>query len=154
MHRLTAGLLAPLLALAAAPALADTGRGVSGAEAMIVLRAMELEPEMLEDGVGDPMIRFQTNGLNAYLNFYDCSGGRCGSLQLEVGLDLENGTSLQVANVYNTRYRYGRMVLDDEMDPFLHYDFEVLHSDHAAQIRSQVEIFNQLLGDFTRSVGF
>ncbi|MBJ6978902.1 MULTISPECIES: YbjN domain-containing protein [unclassified Luteimonas] len=154
MHRLTAGLLAPLLALAAAPALADTGRGVSGAEAMAVLQAMELEPEMLEDSVGDPMIRFQTNGLNAYLNFYDCNAGRCGSLQLEVGLDLENGTSLQVANVYNTRYRYGRMVLDDEMDPFLHYDFEVLHADHAAQIRSQVEIFGQLLGDFTRSVGF
>jgi hypothetical protein len=154
MHRLTAGLLAPLLALAAAPALADTGRGVSGAEAMAVLQAMDLEPEMLEDSVGDPMIRFQTNGLNAYLNFYDCSAGRCGSLQLEVGLDLENGTSLQVANVYNTRYRYGRMVLDDEMDPFLHYDFEVLHAEHAAQIRSQVEIFGQLLGDFTRSVGF
>ena len=154
MHRLTAGLLAPLLALAAAPALADTGRGVSGAEAMAVLQAMDLEPEMLEDSVGDPMIRFQTNGLNAYLNFYDCSGGRCGSLQLEVGLDLENGTSLQVANVYNTRYRYGRMVLDDEMDPFLHYDFEVLHAEHAAQIRSQVEIFGQLLGDFTSSVGF
>lgn len=154
MHRLTAGLLAPLLALAAAPALADTGRGVSGAEAMAVLQAMDLEPEMLEDSVGDPMIRFQTNGLNAYLNFYDCSAGRCGSLQLEVGLDLENGTSLQVANVYNTRYRYGRMVLDDEMDPFLHYDFEVLHAEHAAQIRSQVEIFGQLLGDFTHSVGF
>ena len=154
MHRLTAGLLAPLLALAAAPALADAGRGVSGAEAMAVLQAMELEPEMLKDGAGDPMIRFRSNGLNAYLNFYDCSGGRCGSLQLEVGLDLENGTSLQVANVYNSRYRYGRMVLDDEMDPFLHYDFEVLHGNHAAQIQSQVEIFGQLLGDFTRSVGF
>lgn len=154
MHRITAGLLAPLLALAAMPALADAGRGVSGAEAMAVLQDMELAPEMLEDAAGDPMIRFQLNELNAYLNFYDCNAGRCGSMQLEVGLDLEHGTTLQVANVYNSRYRYGRMALDDEMDPFLHYDFEVLHTDHAAQIRSQVEIFGQLLGDFTRSVGF
>lgn len=154
MKRLTTGLLAPLLAMAAMPALADTGRGVTGPEAMAVLEAMELEPELLADSVGDPMIRFRTNDLNAYLNFYDCDGGRCGSMQLEVGLDLENGTSLHVANVFNTRYRYGRMVLDDEMDPFLHYDFEVLHSSHAAQIRSQVGIFSQLLGDFTRSVGF
>ena len=154
MHRMTAGLLAPLLALAAMPAFADAGRGVSGAEAMAVLQDMDLAPEMLEDGAGDPMIRFQLNELNAYLNFYDCNAGRCGSMQLEVGLDLEHGTTLQVANVYNSRYRYGRMALDDEMDPFLHYDFEVLHTNHAAQIRSQVEIFGQLLGDFTRSVGF
>lgn len=155
MKTLTAGLLAPLLALAAVPAFADdAGRGVTGPEALAVLDAMDLEPELLTDSVGDPMIRFRSNGLNAYLNFYDCSAGRCGSLQLEVGLDLESGTSLHVANVFNSRYRYARMLLDDEMDPFLHYDFEVLHAEHAAHIRSQVEIFGQLLGDFTRSVGF
>lgn len=155
MNRLTAGLLAPLLALAAVPAAAaEEGRGVTGAEAMAVLQQMELAPEMLEDSAGDPMIRFVINDLNAYLNFYDCSEGRCGSLQLEVGLDLEAGTTLQVANVYNSRYRYGRVALDDEMDPFLRYDFEVLHASHAAHIQSQVEIFGQLLVDFTRAVDF
>ena len=154
MHTLTAGLLAPLLALAAAPAISAEGKGVTGAEAMAVLQAMELAPEILEDKVGDPMIRFVINDLTAYMNFYDCSEGRCGSLQLEAGLDLAHGTSLQVANVYNSRYRYARMLLDDEMDPFLRYDFEVLHGSHAAHIRSQVEIFGQLLGDFTRAVDF
>lgn len=154
MKRMISGLAAPMLALAMAPALADTGRGVSGAEAMAVLQQMDLAPEMLTDGAGDPMIRFRINDLNAYLNFYDCSNARCGSMQLEVGLDMDAGTSLQVANVYNARYRYGRVVLDDEMDPFLQYDFEVLYTDHAAHIRSQVEIFGQLLGDFTRTVGF
>lgn len=154
MEKLIAGLLAPLIALAVAPALADEGRGVSSGEAMAVLRQMDLEPELMSDRAGDPMIRFKLDGLVSYLNFYDCSGSRCGSLQLEVGLDLVNGTSLQVANVYNSTYRYGRMVLDDEMDPFLHYDFEVLHADHAAHIRSQVEIFGQLLGDFRRAVDF
>lgn len=154
MRTLTAGLLAPMLALATVPALADTGRGVTGPEAMAVLQAMELEPELLTDSAGDPMIRFRASDLNAYLNFYDCEGGRCGSMQLEVGLDLENGTSLHVANVFNSRYRYARMLLDDEMDPYLRYDFEVLHAEHAAHIRSQIGIFTQLLGDFTRSVGF
>ena len=154
MDKLIAGLLAPLMALAAVPALADEGRGVSGEEAMAVLRQMDLEPELLSDRAGDPMLRFTLDGLVSYLNFYDCDEGRCGSLQLEVGLDLANGTTLQVANVYNSTYRYGRMALDDEMDPFLHYDFEVLHADHAAHIRSQVEIFGQLLRDFTRAVGF
>ncbi|MEN1960643.1 YbjN domain-containing protein [Luteimonas sp. MJ246] len=153
---LRAGLLAPLLALAATPALADAGRGVTGEEAMATLQGMEpeLAPELLADEHGDPMIRFQINDLTAYLNFYDCDDGRCGSLQLQVALDLEHGTTLQVANVYNTRYRYGRMSLDDEMDPFLRYDFEVLHGKHAAQIQSQVEIFGQLLVDFVQAVDF
>ncbi|MGY0612837.1 MULTISPECIES: YbjN domain-containing protein [unclassified Luteimonas] len=153
---LGAGLLAPLLALAAAPALADAGRGITGEEAMATLQGMELElePELRTDEAGDPMIKFQINDLTAYLNFYDCDDGRCGSLQLQVGLDLENGTTLQVANVYNNRYRYGRMSLDDEMDPFLRYDFEVLHGKHAAQIQSQVEIFGQLLVDFVQAVDF
>ena len=156
MTRITAGLLAPLLAFAtmAAPAQAAPGRGVSGPEAMAVFEAMELSPELRTDGVGDPMIRFQVNDLTAYLNFYDCDDGRCGSLQLEVGLDLEHGTTLHVANVYNARYRYGRMLLDDEMDPYLQYDFEVLHADHADHIRSQVQIFGSLLEDVTEAVGF
>lgn len=154
MNRLTAGLLAPILALAALPASADAGKGVTGPEAMAVLQAMELSPELLTDSAGDPMIRFDINGLTSYLNFYDCASGRCGSMQLEVGLDLESGTTLQVANVYNARYRYGRMALDDEMDPFLHYDFEVLHANHAEHIKSQVEMFGNLLGSFTEAVGF
>jgi hypothetical protein len=154
MEKLTAGLLASLMLLAWAPAQADAGRGVTGEEAMAVLQAMELAPELKEDQVGDPLIAFRVGDLDAYMNFYDCDQGRCGSLQLQVGLDLEQGTSLQVANVYNSRYRYGRMSLDDEMDPFLSYDFEVLHADHAAHIRSQVDIFAQLLGDFTRAVDF
>lgn len=154
MKTMGAGLLAALVALAAAPAAAEGGRGVTGEEALAVLQAMDLAPELRQDRAGDPQIKFVINDLNAFLNFYDCSEGRCGSLQLEVGLDLEHGTTLQVANVYNTRFRYGRMLLDDEMDPFLQYDFEVLHSDHAAQLRSQVEIFGQLLGDFTRAVDF
>lgn len=154
MHKLTAGLLAPLLALSAATAGAATGKGVTGDEAMAVLQAMDLSPELLEDGVGDPKIKFLVDGLSAYMNFYDCDAGRCGSLQLEVGLDLPNGTSLQVANVFNSRYRYGRMLLDDEMDPFFQYDFEVLHARHADHIKSQVEIYAQLLGDFTQAVDF
>lgn len=154
MRRLTAILLAPFLALSVANAQADSGRGVTGSEVMSVLKAMDLKPTLLKDHVGDPRIQFIIKGLHAYVHFYDCDGPRCGSLQLEVGLDLDRGTSLQVVNVFNSRYRYGRASLDDEMDPFLHYDFEVLHTSHTAHIRSQVELFGNILDDFTQAVGF
>ena len=153
MRNLIAGLMAALV-LAVMPAQARGGAGVSGTEVMAVLEAMELAPQLREDSYGDPLVAFELEGLNVYMNFYDCGDGRCGSLQLQVGLDLEHGTSLQVANVYNTRYRYGRVSLDDEMDPYLRYDFEVVDTEPSAHIRSQVERSGELLGSFTSAVGF
>lgn len=150
-------MLAAALALVATPLAAEVpaaGRGISGDEAVAVLRAMELSPELQVDGVGDPRVQFQIEGLHAFVNFYDCKAGRCGSLQLEAALDLEHGATLQAANLFNSRYRYVRLHLDDEMDPYLQYDFEVLHTDHAAHLRSQVEIFGQLLGSFTGAMDF
>jgi len=153
-----ARLLAAGMALAASPLLAAgaaaEGRGISSDEAMAVMRSMGLSPDLQVDGVGDPRIQFELNGLTSFVNFYDCKADRCGSLQLETALDLEHGTTLQAANVFNSRYRYVRLHLDDEMDPFLQYDFEVLHADHASHLRSQVEIFGQLLGGFTDAMGF
>ncbi len=155
-NRMKAGLMAVALALApwlAADASAQE-RGISGEEAMAVMRSMDLSPELQVDGVGDPRIQFRINGLAAFLNFYDCKNERCGSLQLETALDLEHGTTLQVTNAFNSRYRYVRMHLDDEMDPYLQYDFEMLYADHARHLRSQVEIFGNLLESFTDAVSF
>lgn len=157
-NTMKARLLAATIALAVSPLLAADvsaqGRGMTGEEAMAVLRALELSPDLQVDAVGDPRIQFEIGGLAAFLNFYDCKAGRCGSLQLETALDLEHGTTLQQANAFNSRYRYVRLHLDDEMDPYLQYDFEVLHADHAAHLRSQVEIFGQLLGGFTDAMDF
>lgn len=150
-------LLAPLFALAlAAPqaATAQAGAGMTGEDAMKVMRAMDLSPELGRDRRGDPQIMFQQNGLHCRMNFYDCRNGRCGSAQLEVGLDLESGTTLQVINVYNTTYRYGRAFLDDEMDPFLQYDFELPAARADEYLESQLDLFGRLLENFTEAVGY
>jgi hypothetical protein len=149
------GALALLLGagMAVAPAHAADG-GVTGPEVVAVFAQMDLEPELTTDSVGDPMVKFKINGLNAFANFYDCSDGTCGSLQLEVGLDMPDGLSLQMANVVNTRYRYVRVYLDDEMDPFIQYDFEVLHTDHVAHITSQVELYGSLLEKVAETIDF
>jgi hypothetical protein len=149
------GALALLLgaSMAMAPAHA-AGKGVTGPEVVAVLAQMELDPELTTDSVGDPMVKFALDGLHAYVNFYDCNAGTCGSLQLEAAFDLENGMTLQQANVINTRYRYIRIHLDDEMDPFMQYDFEVLHTDHGQHITSQVEIFGGLLGKVAEAIDF
>ena len=129
---------------------------MSGREAMAVLRSMGFSPELGTDSVGDPLIMFQISGLHSQLKFYDCkkSEGRCGSMQLETAVDLEAGMGLQAANRFNRRYRYVRMYLDEEMDPYVQYDFEVLHTDAAKHLRSQVEMFGQLLESFKDYVDF
>lgn len=57
-------------------------------------------------------------------------------------------------NAFNRECRYTRAYLDDERDPFLEYDFEVLHTDHAAHVASQIELREQLLGEFLDATGF
>jgi len=143
-------LASPLLAAEA------SAERISGREALAVMRAMDLSPELGTDSHGDPQIEFMIEGLHARLNFYDCKkqDGRCGSLQLETALDLEDGTSLRAANEFNQKYRYVRLYLDHEMDPYLQYDFEVLHTDAKSHLESQIELYGKLLRDFKDAMGY
>lgn len=129
---------------------------ISGGEAMVVLRSMGLSPELGVDDAGDPQIEFRINGLHSQLRFYDCraADGRCGSLQLQTAVDLDDGISFSSANRFNRQYRYVRLYLDEEMDPWLQYDFEVLHSDAVPHLRSQLEMFGKLLDSFKDHLGF
>ena len=155
--RLPAVLLATLAAfvLAPAPAAADVeARGISQAEVAEILHDLGYRAKPDTDGEGEGMIRTKLGGLNVDIYFYDCNQGRCGSLSFSVGLDLEDGTTLEVINRYNAGFRYGHAYLDDEMDPFLQYDFEMINTDHAAYLASQVDLFETLLQDFTLATGF
>lgn len=157
MHLPGRRLLAALFAFALAAPQAATAQSlgtISGPQAAEVLAALGLSPELGRDRHGDPEIMFQQNGLTCRLNFFDCRNDRCGSLQLEVGLDLEEGTTPQVVNQYNRRYRYGRAYLDEEMDPYLLYDFELPHARVGEYLESQLGIFGTLLEHFTEAFGY
>jgi hypothetical protein len=150
-------LLAALFALASvAPqaAFAQSAGSISGPEAARILRHLDLSPELGRDSAGDPQIGFRLGGLYCRMNFFDCRNGRCRSLQLETALDLDNGTSLQVANRYNKTYRYGRLFLDEEMDPFFQFDFELPKEGMEEYIMSQVDTFEMLLESLRKEFGF
>lgn len=150
-----ASLLALLFAVLPAPsALASESRGITGQEVVTILQGLGYRSGLGQDGVGDPMIMSTIGGLDIYVYFYDCTAGRCGSLQLTVGVDLPNGTTHAVANAFNSSYRYGRVYLDENNDPHLQFDFDVMHTDHTAHVTSQMEVFERLLGDFVRAIGF
>lgn len=148
------GLAAACAAGWAAPAAAAEGRGITGPELARILQDAGYQAKLETDSGGDPMIRTGMDGLNVTVFFYDCKDGRCGSLQFNVGLDLEKGTTLEVVNTFNRGYRYASASLDEENDPFLRFDFEVLHTDHAAHVASQVDIWRDVMAAFTRETGF
>jgi len=153
IERIPAVLLAAVL-WCSATAQAAEGRTISGPELVTILQDAGYRAELDKDDQGDPTIRTSMSGVTAYIHFYDCKQDRCGSLQLVAALDLKVGSTLDAVNKFNREYRYGRAYLDDEMDPFLAYDFEVLHAAHGDHIASQLDIWEQVLGDFLVAVGY
>ena len=139
---------------AAGAAAAETGSGITGAEMAGILQDAGYRAKLSTDQDGDPRIETRMSGVNVFVIFYDCKHDRCGSLQFAVALDLEEGSTLQAMNRFNAEYRYTRARLDDEMDPSLHFDFEVLHTARTAHIVSQVDLWEDILGQFLRTTGF
>lgn len=143
-----------LLAAAAPLMAAEPGRGITGAEVVSILQAEGYKAKLETDSDGDPIVRTAMQGVTASVLFYDCKDGRCGSLQLRAGLDLSKGVSLETVERFNHGFRYGSAYRDDEQDPFLKYDFEVLHTQHAEHIASQLDMWDALLGEFLNHTGF
>ena len=122
--------------------------GVSGAEVVKVLQDAGYRAQLDKDDDGDPRIVTKMSGATVHVVFYDCAQDRCGSLQLAVALDLDRGFTLEGINRFNSQYRYVRAYLDDEMDPYLQFDFEVLHTANSAHIASQLDLWEDVLGKF------
>lgn len=146
--------LAALWAACAMPAIAADGMGVTGAEVVGILQAQGYRAKLEKDSEGDPLVRTGMSGVNVDLFFYDCADDRCGSLQFRVGLDLEQGSTPATINGFNSGYRYASAYLDEERDPFLQMDFEVLHASHAEHIASHVDLWQEVLDAFLRVTGF
>ena len=148
------GVTALLLVLLALPASAATQAGISGPEMVKILQDEGYQAKLSADADGDPMIESRMSGVTVYVYFYDCEARRCESLQFSVGLNLDNGSSPAVVNSFNSEFRYARAYLDNEMDPFLKFDFELPLADHSQYVASQLGTWEQLLGEFTVATGF
>ncbi len=157
MGRTVSVLAAVLAAMVAGAAQAAPvqAQGITGPELVAILQDAGYRAQLEADGEGDPLVRTGMGGVNVAILFYDCDPAhRCNSLQFSAGFDLPEGTTDAVINGFNRDYRYARAFLDEERDPFLHFDFEVVHTAQADYVRSQIDSFEQLLPEFQRLIGF
>lgn len=143
---LAAALYCPVNSAAAAD-----GAGITGAEMVRILQDAGYRAKLDKDEDGDPRIETRMAGLNVFVSFYDCRQERCGSLQFGVALDMEKGTTYEAMNGFNASYRYARAHLDDEMDPFLRFDFEVLHTARNEHILSQIDLWEDVVAAFVKA---
>lgn len=149
--RLLGAMLLVASPFVAADALAER---ISGEEAVVVMRSMGLSPELEVNPPANPVIGFHIHDLFAELKFYDCDNNRrCSSMQLTTALDLPQGMPRGDANYFNAQFRYGRIALDKDSDPYLKYDFDVLNTNAAAHLRAQLEMFGRLVAGLKEYVG-
>lgn len=144
------------VAHAATPAPAPVqAQGITGPELVAILQEAGYRARLETDGEGEPLVRTGMGGVEVAILFYDCNAEhRCNSLQFSAGFDLPEGTTDAVINDFNREYRYARAFLDEERDPFLRFDFEVVHTAQADYVRSQIDSYEQLLPEFQRLIGF
>jgi hypothetical protein len=83
---------------------------ISGDEMMAVLRRMGFAPELSHDSQGDPLIKFQVEGMKTLINFYNGTNGRYESLQFFSGFN--DKVPLQKINEFAQQKRFARVYLD------------------------------------------
>ena len=112
----------------AAPAIAATVSAKSPESLVEALRTAGYEVAAGTDDTGDPVLDLVMQGFKARLLFLDCnetSHDNCGSVQFFSVFDAEGaGMSLEDANLFARRYRYGAVSVTANGDPRLRWDIE------------------------------
>ena len=112
----------------AAPAMGATVSARNPEALVEALRGAGYEVTAGADDTGDPVLDLVMQGYKARLLFRDCdeaSHDKCGSVQFFSAFDAEGvGMSLEDANLFARRYRYGAVSVTANGDPRLRWDIE------------------------------
>jgi hypothetical protein len=126
--------------------------GVTAEEVATALRDKGYRAEIGEDEEGDPQVSSALDGSNFTIWFYNCTSGRCVSIQFVSGFDLDDGMSYQQINTWNSEHRFGRGYLDDEMDPFVEYDVDFEVGGTTEAIGNAIDVWAAVLPAFKRFI--
>lgn len=112
-------------------AFAQTGAMVRASDPESIRTTLEeagYDAELTTDDIGDPLIKLTLSGRNARIYFYHCdetTHDECGSLQFSAGFDREKPWTASEAIKLSGDYRYMSVRLDEENDPYIHWDVEI-----------------------------
>jgi len=108
------------------------------------------------DSVGDPMLDGKIDGTPYRVLFYGCGDTHdaCTTIQFKAGYDLTSGMSLVRANAWNRDKRFGKVYLDDEMDPFIEYNLNLYGGVTDANFADTIDWWRVVMGEFEDYIGW
>jgi hypothetical protein len=121
---LVAALFAPA-ALAFETKKASVMETVTAPEVASVLQTKGHETTEKVDNQGDPLLGVKAEAFNYQVLFYNCTEGRCDTVQYRAWWTLEKKFPLDVVNEFNKTNRLGRAYLDQDGDPTLELVIEM-----------------------------
>ena len=92
---------------------------------VVTLLNMGFNPELTADPVGDPLIISRSNGAVFSVFFFGCDENKhdaCQSIRLQVGYDRANPWTPAQAIQLSQEFPFLAVRLDQEGDPFVHWD--------------------------------
>ncbi|MBI4922535.1 MAG: YbjN domain-containing protein [Devosia nanyangense] len=103
--------------------------------------------EKLESG--RTSIAVQISGLKTFIDFYDCADDltECYTLLFNVALNLNDGTTLEKANEWNTTEITGRVWLDRDRDPTLDFALSTFDGIPMSVFEENMKLWDRKIGD-------
>lgn len=92
---------------------------------VVTLLNMGFNPELTKDPTGDPLIISRSNGAVFSVFFFGCNEtthDNCQSIRIQVGYDRENPWTPAEAMQLSMDYPFLAVRLDQDGDPFVHWD--------------------------------
>ena len=99
---------------------------------------------------GRSSITVQISGLKTFVDFYDCDDklSNCYTLLFTVSVDLKDGTTMSLANEWNSKQITGRVWLDNDSDPTLDFSLTAADGVPIAVFEQNVKLWDKKIGDF------
>ena len=129
--------------------------GVSIQQIADILQEEGYKAQLDKDSQGDPLIRTKMGGLNVKVFFYLCSEeALCEDIQFSVGFDLEDGLSTAKVQKWNKEYRFAKTYLDDEDDPYLEIDLQLVPGGTPDLVKGYIATADSLISQFADYIDF
>ncbi|MCG5517260.1 MULTISPECIES: YbjN domain-containing protein [unclassified Ectothiorhodospira] len=105
------------------------------------------------DGVGDPMITGRMDGTRYSIMFFGCSNNRnCKTLRFSTAWATDGEYTLADMNDWNESYRFGKAYLDDDGDPVLEMNVNMLYGVSRGNLDDTIDWWRVALTQFKSEV--
>jgi hypothetical protein len=127
--------------------------GVTKEEMAAALKERGFAARSSTDQQGDPLIESAFEGTKFAVYFFECSKGRCASIQFAAGFVKKAVTAAKLME-WNRDKRFGRTYLDKEGDPWVEMDADVEHGATTESVVNDVGRWVAVLKEFRSFIGF